>query len=172
MKHCPRCNRTYTDAQQAYCSVDGVLLEDDRFKSPSPSDDYAPPTAWPGDMPPPPPYGWKSNPNMVEAVRPTAPRHQQSFPLQPYPPRVMSPVRNQDMAVVALIMGAVSIICFPVPFGQIALVLGLMALRKENKDPAHYGGKPLAITGTVIGAFTTLIMLVMLLFILMGAMLG
>lgn len=83
----------------------------------------------------------------------------------------MPPTPNKDMAVTALIMGALSLACFPFPFGQIALALGLIALQKENRDPARYGGKPFAITGIVIGGFTTLIVLVIILFMLLGAFL-
>ena len=72
----------------------------------------------------------------------------------------------------AMIMGVVSLICFPIPFGQIALVLGLIALRRENKDSLLYGGKPFALTGAIIGGFTTLITLVFILLMLMGIILG
>jgi hypothetical protein len=176
MKRCPRCNRTY-DAGQTFCSIDGAPLEDEqRFASPPPHAPglYSPPTAWPGEMRPPPPYVWKSNPDIAEHLRSpsdvAAPAPQPTFPTTASRPWQTAP--NKDMAVMAMIMGIVSLICFPVPFGQIALVLGLLALRKENKDSSRYGGKPFAITGAIIGGFTTLIMLAIILLMFIGVIFG
>ena len=176
MKRCPRCNRTY-DAEQTFCSIDGAPLEDERFAPPPPPsapDLYSPPTAWPGEMrPAPPPYVWKSNPDIsAEQLRSPATPAITSRPTFPVttPPWQSAP--NKDMAVMAMIMGVVSLICFPVPFGQIALVLGLIAVRKESKDPSFYGGKPFAITGAIIGGFTTLIVLAIILLMFIGMLFG
>ena len=55
------------------------------------------------------------------------------------------------MAVASLVLGIISIPTLGLALvgGVISLILGIIALRKANRDPATYGGKSLAIAGIV-----------------------
>lgn len=78
-----------------------------------------------------------------------------------------APPRNDPMAIAALVLGICSIVLFPILLPQIALVLGLVSLRRIRTTGES--GKGMAITGVVIGgAITALTVVLVALFIGMG----
>jgi prepilin-type processing-associated H-X9-DG protein len=58
--------------------------------------------------------------------------------------------RSNALALTAMILGIVGVPCFP--SGIVAIILGILALSKINKDPTAAGGKGMAVTGIVLGA--------------------
>jgi len=70
------------------------------------------------------------------------------------------------MATPALVVGIISF--FIGLTGPIALGLGIGALRKINEEPTRYTGKGLAIAGLVMGAITTIFMILWLLFFVLA----
>jgi hypothetical protein len=61
----------------------------------------------------------------------------------------MSPRRSGNgMAVASLVLGIVQ--CIPFLMGLLAVIFGILGIRKANRDPAA-GGKGLAIAGLILG---------------------
>lgn len=59
---------------------------------------------------------------------------------------------NQTLPIVSLVLGIASLCCYISPItGIAALVTGYMGMKNANNDPAHYGGKGLAIAGMITG---------------------
>jgi len=70
----------------------------------------------------------------------------------PLPPVTGGKV-NQVLPIVSLITGILSLCCWISPLtGIIALITGFLGIKNVNNDPAHYGGKTLAIVGMILGA--------------------
>ncbi len=70
------------------------------------------------------------------------------------------------MAILSLVFGLAAItigwLCFGLPLGILALILGVVALSQIKRNPALYGGKPLAIGGMVTGGIVLLVHLALL----------
>jgi prepilin-type processing-associated H-X9-DG protein len=75
-------------------------------------------------------------------------------------PHSGAPPKTSGLAVNALVLGIVGLLCSPV--GVVGLVLGIVAISQINKDPRALAGKGLAIAGIVTGALSTVIMIVAL----------
>jgi hypothetical protein len=73
--------------------------------------------------------------------------------------RAMLPVGNAPMAVAAMWVGLVSLLCCFL--GPVAIVLSIVALVELNRDPDK-GGKVHAIFGLIAGSVTTLIAIIFL----------
>ena len=87
----------------------------------------------------------------------------------PPPPTIPGPAnQQQSLAVASLILGLVSItfgwICGGPFFALLAVVLGIVALMQNKKDPIRYGGKGLAMIGTILGALVLVIYVVLMAF--------
>lgn len=60
---------------------------------------------------------------------------------------------NKDAAVTSFVLGILCVIpLLNWVLAPLAMYFGIRALRSIRRDPGQYGGKFLAITGTVIGA--------------------
>ena len=74
---------------------------------------------------------------------------------------------NQTLPIVSLIFGILSICCYISPItGIVALVTGFLGIKNVKNDPAHYGGKTLAIVGMILGALFFIIAIIYWIFML------
>ena len=90
----------------------------------------------------------------------------QNTPFQP-PPAGTGGV-NQTLPIVALVLGIVSLCCYTGwATGPAALIVGFLGLKNANRDPANYGGKPLAIAGMVLGGIFTVLWALYWIFIIL-----
>ena len=86
---------------------------------------------------------------------PTPPSAQSSGPGGSFnpPPAAAGQKVNQTLPIVSLVFGILSICCYISPItGIVALVTGFLGIKNVKNDPAHYGGKTLAIVGMILGA--------------------
>lgn len=159
MKRCPVCNSTFDDPYLSFCPNDGTPLlrmSPEEAHTVLMSTDRAPdPTAAPAsNLPAPPqPYGW-ANDNPVQWTPPP-------------PPAIRGPAtQQQSLAVASLILGLIGItfgwICGGPFFALFALILGIVALFQIKKDPVRYGGKPMALIGSILGAVVLAIYVVIM----------
>ena len=80
----------------------------------------------------------------------------QNTPFQP--PAAGGPSVNQTLPIISLVLGIVSLCCYISPLtGLGALITGYLGIKNANNDPQHFGGKPLAIAGMVLGGIMFLI---------------
>lgn len=160
MKICPSCRQTYTDDNLNFCLTDGSFLTTAAENEPKTvymeQTRITNQTNW-GQQGFQPPAVWQNQQNL-----------QQQQPN--YPMRVQS--QDQTLPTISLILGifAVLVGCFMggIPLGALAIILGVMALNNEKRDPAKYGGKGLAIAGIVTGIIGFLFSILIILLALAG----
>ncbi|WP_394848984.1 DUF4190 domain-containing protein [Pendulispora brunnea] len=114
-----------------------------------------------GDGNGPPPYTgaaqygpYPSFPQQQQASYPSYPAHGQ--PVAPYP-YYGAPIPNESKAVTSLVFGVLSISCMGILAGIPAVVLGLLARRDIARSGGALGGKGMANAGIVLGAFTSVL---------------
>jgi hypothetical protein len=80
------------------------------------------------------------------------------------------------MAILSLVFGIAAItfgwICGGLVLGILAIIFGFVALAQTKKNPAQYGGKPLAIGGLVSGGIVLLVHLAILLIWIVALIIG
>jgi hypothetical protein len=159
MKRCPLCNSTFDDPYLSFCPNDGTALlrmspEEAHTVLMSSSRPTDPPAAPAPTLPAAPqPYSWAND----------AP--QQWTP--PPPPALRPPATPQQaLSAASLILGILGItigwLCGGPFLALFALVLGIVALVQIKKDPLRYGGKPMALIGTILGAIVLVIYVVIM----------
>ena len=90
----------------------------------------------------------------------------QNTPFQPPAPGTGS--INQTLPIISLVLGIVSLCCYIGWItGPAALITGYLGLKNLNRDPATYGGKPLAIAGMILGGIFTVLWLIYWIFIIL-----
>lgn len=67
------------------------------------------------------------------------------------PPSPVAAPTRKGLAIASLICGISALFCFPLVGTLLAIVLGLMAIRRARRSPAEFGGEGLAIAGMVTG---------------------
>lgn len=150
MKFCPRCNQTYADENVNFCLNDGELLTklgDDApptiFMDPPRVTDQTP---WQQQTQYQPPAPWQSEPWSVQ---------NQSYGVQ-----AMRSSPDQTLPTVSLVLGIASFLmvcCYGgIWLGVPAAIIGFLAMRNIDGDPARYGGRGLAIGGLVLGIISLL----------------
>jgi hypothetical protein len=155
MKRCLKCGQTYVDETLNYCLEDGEILIRETGYDP-------PPTLFADDSPP---------TLVMDQPRVTNPIDWGQSPLAH--PQVMSPERNPQYAMagygtpkdqtlpnVSLALGILSIflVCCAggILLGLPAAIVGFIALKNVDSNPAKYSGRGMAIAGMVIGIVTFL----------------
>jgi hypothetical protein len=87
----------------------------------------------------------------------------------PPPPFPGGGGQQRTLAVVSLVLGILSLFCFGIITGPIAIVLGVMALNKEKNEPAVYGGgKGMAYAGIALGAISVVLTILFILIAIAG----
>ena len=68
---------------------------------------------------------------------------------------------NQTLPIVSLVFGIISLCCYISPVtGLVALITGFKGMKNAKNDPAHYGGRGLAIAGMALGGLFFLLGLI------------
>jgi hypothetical protein len=170
MKHCPACNTTFADDELIYCTDDGTVLVpgDGSYNSESQATrafaDQPPTVA----MPPPRPtqYGVGASSNQPQQPQPygwanSSPPAWVPPPVQQFAPLPVRQQQTQNMAIVSLVLGIASItfgwICGGLILAPAAVILALVALSQVKRNPAQYGGKPMALGGLITGGIVLLV---------------
>lgn len=157
MKRCPVCNTIFDNPYLSFCPNDGTPLlrmrpDEAHTVLLSARDTNTGTGTGPAPAPnlptTPQPYGWAN-----DAPQPW---------VAPPPPSIPGPAnQQQSLAVASLILGLIGItfgwLCGGPFFAILAVVLGIVALLQIKKDPLRHGGKPLALTGLILGALTLVI---------------
>ncbi len=77
--------------------------------------------------------------------------------------------QDQVLPIVSIVFGSLSLLLFccygGIPLGLIAIITGYLGINNANNNPMQYGGKGLAIGGTILGGIT---LLLTILFIFLG----
>lgn len=197
MKRCPSCERTYTDDALSFCPNDGTPLVTD---APSSFDPQATimasppkvsgPTDWPSQPPSSAGSDWGSPSPAVQNDWTSQPPVQSnwgdtpgnytpggqamggtSWQAPPPPPYPGGGSKQQGFAIASLICGILSVVCcMGFLTGIPAVILGIVAMNKEKADPNIYGGRGLALAGTITGGLGSLLGLVWIIINIIGAM--
>jgi len=180
MKRCPSCNATYNDEALLFCTTDGTALVSSAsggndaatrvFQDPPATVFMPPPT--PTDYGPmaqanrprtPPPYGW-ANDSAPQWTPPPAPSPYVGF----------APGQTQNgLAITSLVFGLLGMsigwLCGGWFFAIVGLATGAGAMVQVRKNPAQYGGMPMALIGTILSGLVLLIHLGLLLLFIFAA---
>lgn len=101
------------------------------------------------------------------APEPSWPKQQIGQNQPPFPPPAGGGGLNQTLPIVSLVFGVISLCCYISPLtGIVALVTGYMGMKNVNNDPAHFGGKGLAIAGMITGGVFFLLGLIYWIYII------
>ncbi len=79
------------------------------------------------------------------------------------PPPAGTAGQSQGLAIGAMVSGILSMLCcFSVITGPIGVILGFMAKKKADEDPANFGGRTFALVGMITGALGFVIGIVLI----------
>lgn len=163
MKKCLKCGQSYSDDTLNFCLNDGELLVRGIGDAPTRFEDDSPPTLLineprvtnPIDWAQSPPVRWEN-----QAIGSTTPGH---LGIAGY-----GQSRNTTLPTISLILGIIS--CFLVCcaggiwLGLPAAIVGYIALKNVERNPAMYSGRGMAIGGLVLGIVTFLASVFFLIF--------
>ena len=150
MKRCNVCSRTYADDSMTFCLDDGSLLSASYQEGGT--QQINPPRS--------------TDPLATEVLRTNASPQLGSFapPQQnsygsanfqpPPPPAFVPPQTTHGLAIASFILGLIPCTCFP---SLAAIILGHIALSKIAAQPTLYKGRTLAMWGTGLGYFFTVV---------------
>ena len=94
----------------------------------------------------------------------------QNQPFQP-PPAAGGP--SQGLAIGSLVCGVLSCLCcVSILTGPAGLIMGFIAKKKADEDPAHYGGRGMALAGMITGALGIVLFIVMIVLQIFFGVLG
>ena len=115
------------------------------------------------DMPPPPQGGSVPPPVTPPPVPPAPPAPPAGGPPQSVaavPPPAGPASANNGMAIAALILGILSFFCLGPLGGVLAIVFGILGLKKANESAGR--GKGMAVAGMVLGIVGTIVSIILL----------
>ncbi|MCS6875197.1 MAG: DUF4190 domain-containing protein [Pyrinomonadaceae bacterium] len=75
---------------------------------------------------------------------------------------------NQTLAITSLILGILGLLCCGLLTGIPAMIIGFMAKSRAESQPLLYGGRGMAIAGIILGALSTILGLIGLIYVLLG----
>ncbi|HEV7857193.1 MAG TPA: DUF4190 domain-containing protein [Pyrinomonadaceae bacterium] len=188
MKRCPTCTQLFDDSQ-SFCANDGTRLVNDEptapdfdpmatIMSPPPPSTTGefnrPPSQNFSDPTPPTPSSWMDAPTPVPSMPASQPWSTGGMQPQQQGMPSYSGTQNQQntLAIVSLVCGVLSILCFGLVTGIPAIITGYMQLNKIKSDPQTFGGRGLAIGGMATGAVGTLLTILTILIFMAGAIGG
>ena len=163
MKRCLKCGQAYVDETLNYCLNDGEILIRETGYEP-------PPTQFSDDSPP---TLVMNQPRVTNPIDwgPSALAQQQGIPPAQNPQYAMggyTASKDQTLATISLGMSIVSIVsvcCLGgILLGLPAAIIGFIAMKNVDTNPAKYAGRGMAITGMVIGIVTVLASVLFLIF--------
>jgi hypothetical protein len=184
MKRCPTCTQLFDDSQ-SFCANDGTRLLADEpaapdfdpmatIMSPPPSStgEFRSPSQNFTDPPPPAPASWMDTPTptpSTPAPQPWSGGGMASQPQGGMPSYAQTQNQQNTLAIVSLVCGVLSILCFGLFTGIPAMITGYMQLNKIKSDPVNFGARGMAIGGIATGALGTLLSILTILIFLAGA---
>ncbi|MEP6704207.1 MAG: DUF4190 domain-containing protein [Acidobacteriota bacterium] len=156
MKRCLECDQTYSDDTLNFCLNDGELLIN--------QSGYEPPTTQFADDSPPTlvmnqprvtnPIDW-ANSQIGQPQGPSPQVANQQFGMAGY-----GKTTDQTLATISLVLGIVSVflVCCAggILLGLPAAIVGYIAMKNVETNPAKYTGRGMAIAGMVLGIVTFL----------------
>jgi hypothetical protein len=190
MKRCPTCTQLFDDSQ-SFCANDGTRLVADEptapdfdpmatIMSPPPpsTGEFRPPAQNYTDPTPPPPSSWMDTPTPAPSIPSPQPwtgagagaQYGGGGGMASY--GATAQTQQNTLALVSLICGVLSLICFGILTGIPAIITGYMQLNKIKSDPATYGGRGMAIGGIICGAISSLFTILLILLMIAGAIGG
>ena len=156
MKRCLKCGQAYTDETLNFCLNDGELLVRQTGYEPLPTQfaDDSPPTILMNQPRVTNPIDWaQSSVGQPQSGMPATVNQQYGIAAQ-------GAARDQTLPTVSLVLGIISIflVCCAggIWLGLPAAIVGFIAMRNVENNPARYGGRGMAITGMVLGIVTFL----------------
>ena len=164
MKRCLKCGQTYSDETLNFCLNDGELLIRQAGYEPPPTQfaDDSPPTVLLNQPRVTNPIDWAHS-SLAHPQGSTPATTNQQFGIAGY-----SAARDQTLATISLVMGIVSVfaVCClgGIWLGLPAAIVGFIAMRNVENNPAKYSGRGMAIAGMVLGIVTFLASLFFLIF--------
>lgn len=156
MKRCLRCGQAYSDDTLNFCLNDGDMLIQQTGYEP-------PPTQFADDSPPTLLINEPRVTNPIDWAHSSIAHPQGSTPAitnQQYGMAGYAAARDQTLPTVSLVLGIISVflVCCAggVFLGLPAAIVGFIAMKNAESNPAKYGGRGMAIAGMVIGIVTFL----------------
>lgn len=169
MKRCPKCNQVFDQEWLSFCTNDGTSLVDTSALPPEPPPTMMspplPPSVSPSEQPTinlqtgssqPPPAPYSPPAPMQQSWPPPSQPMQAGW--QPPPPPAYVKSKKQGFAIASLILGILSFpgtcLCYVggIPMSLAAIIFGSVSLVQIKNDPVNNTGKPLALTGVILGA--------------------
>jgi hypothetical protein len=163
MKRCLKCGHAYVDETLNYCLNDGEILVRETGHEP-------PPTQFADDTPPTLVMNQPRVTNPIDWGSASLAQQQGMPPAQNphYGMAGYTASKDQTLPMISLILGIISIflVCCAggIWLGLPAAVIGFMAMKNVDTNPAKYAGRGMAITGMVIGIVTFLASVFFLIF--------
>lgn len=164
MKRCLKCGQAYSDDTLNFCLNDGELLINQSGYEPPPTQfaDDSPPTLVMNQPRVTNPIDWANSPIGQTQVSPLPVANQQ------YGSAAYGKTTDQTLATVSLVLGIVSVflVCCAggILLGLPAAIVGYIAMKNVETNPAKYSGRGMAIAGMVLGIVTFLGSLFILIF--------
>ena len=163
MKRCLKCGQAYVDETLNYCLNDGEILVRETGYEP-------PPTQFADDSPPTLVMNQPRVTNPIDWGQSSLAQPQGMPPAQNphYGMAGYTASKDQTLPMISLILGTISIfmVCCAggIWLGLPAAVVGFLAMKNVDTNPAKYAGRGMAIAGMVIGIVTFLASVFFLIF--------
>jgi hypothetical protein len=168
MKRCLKCGQTYSDDTLNFCLNDGELLIQHTGYSPPPtqfSHDDSPPTLMMNQPRVTNPIDW-ANSSLAQPQGSSPAAANQQYGMSGLAGYGAS--RDQTLPTISLVLGIISVflVCCAggIWLGLPAAIVGFIAMKNVEGNPAKYSGRGMAIAGMVLGIVTFLASLFFLIF--------